>query len=103
MFGCGGFNGVFVPKTLNVRVEELEARLSALETRVLDLEQHSKTYVVFNEDDEELNEKMRSFYVVASSLGVVGKWLVYILASMAGGLAAYNTIVKAVREWLYGT
>lgn len=84
-------------------MEEAEGRLSALETRIAELERVSKTFDTYDKENADIDEKIRGFYVILRSIGVVLKWVVYVLAAVAGTLAAYNAIVKEALGLLSGT
>lgn len=91
-----------MPRTLEERVEHLESLTPALESRILSLEARVKSLEEVDPEDEALMEEMKKAFRAWLSLGIAGRWIVYLLASVAAGVAAYNTLIKGVRDWLTG-
>lgn len=77
---------------------------SAREARILDrVLERVRSDPQFGAEDEEALRILIKAYRGWAALGWFGKWVIYLLAAVAGAITAYKTVAEAVRAWLLGT
>jgi hypothetical protein len=56
----------------------------------------------FSDEDLKALKEVVSAWNGWKSFGRFSKWVVYLLAALAGAITAYNSILAQVRQWLTG-